>query len=106
MASETRISHNSEHTHPAKRLRSEDPPRPIVRSELWKSDGNIVLQAERTQFKIHRSTLADNSSVFRDMFSLPPQPPEEDAVEGCPLVVLSDHPYDWLNVLKALYERQ
>ncbi|KZP23445.1 hypothetical protein FIBSPDRAFT_930520 [Athelia psychrophila] len=79
---------------------------PITRSEVWFEDGNVVLQAERKQFKIHRGTLARASSVFRDMFTLP-QPPisQEETVEGCIVVQLSDSAADLEIVLQALIER-
>ncbi|KZP23447.1 hypothetical protein FIBSPDRAFT_1042898 [Athelia psychrophila] len=79
---------------------------PITRSEVWFEDGNVVLQAERKQFKIHRGMLARTSSVFRDMFTLP-QPPisQEDTVEGCIVVQLSDSAEDLEIVLQALIER-
>lgn len=93
---------------PLKRQRVDEEPLEIVRAEIWKSDGNIVLQAQDVQFRIHRSTLEEHSIVFRDMFSLPNPPPEtagEATIEGCPVIILSDTSADWLHVLKALYER-
>ncbi|KAF8208572.1 hypothetical protein K438DRAFT_1961174 [Mycena galopus ATCC 62051] len=57
---------------------------PIVRStEYWFDDGNIVLQAESTQFRVAKSVLSRHSSVFRDMFTLP-LPADEPTVENCP----------------------
>ncbi|KAJ7782678.1 hypothetical protein B0H16DRAFT_1493965 [Mycena metata] len=88
---------------PAKRQRTEeDKDAPITRSELWHTDGSVVLQAENTQFRVHWSVLARNSSFFRDMQSLP-QPPSQPTVEGCPVVELPDAEIDVEFVLKALY---
>ncbi|EPQ53807.1 hypothetical protein GLOTRDRAFT_44887 [Gloeophyllum trabeum ATCC 11539] len=39
--------------------------------ELWFEDGNVIFQAQRTFFRVHRGVLSANSSVFRDMFSFP-----------------------------------
>lgn len=65
--------------------------RPLERSDIWYDDGNIVLQAQNHQFKVYRGVLAGSSSVFKDMFSLPQPPPKDnDLVEGCPIVQLSD----------------
>ena len=41
----------------------------VRRSDLWKEDGNVVLQAGNTQFRVHRSMLADHSPVFKDIFA-------------------------------------
>ncbi|KAH6907598.1 hypothetical protein BKA70DRAFT_1283490 [Coprinopsis sp. MPI-PUGE-AT-0042] len=79
----------------------------ITRSaDFWFEDGNLVLQAEGTQFKIHKGLLARHSVVLRDMLSLP-QPPQhamDDVVEGCPVVCLSDKARHWSAVLGALYD--
>lgn len=93
----------------AKRKRTEEDAdaKAIVRSDLWFEDGNIVLEAERTQFKVHRGLLSRNSSVFRDMFTVPqPSTTEEEMVEGCAVVQLSDSAADVTYVLQALCERR
>lgn len=78
-----------------------------MRSSIWYNDGNIVLQAEDTLFKVHRGILAQSSFVFQDMFSLPP-PPLIDAelVEGCPVVPLFDTAEDVGYMLHAICERK
>jgi hypothetical protein len=76
-----------------------------MRSEIWYEDGNIILQAETTQFRVYRGILGDSSQVFRDMFNLP-QPVGELLVEGCPVVHLSDSAEDWGYVLNSLYKRR
>ncbi|KAJ7637508.1 hypothetical protein B0H17DRAFT_1339515 [Mycena rosella] len=76
---------------------------PPIRSKIWMSYGDIILQAESTQFRVNRDILANQSSVFRDMFSLP-QPPGEDTVEGCLIVELSDSAKDVELLLTALYD--
>lgn len=70
------------------------------------SDGNIVIEAENCQFRVHKSILARNSAVFADVFALPEA--SEAAVrvvEGCQVVEMSDKAEEWTHVLKALYER-
>ncbi|KAF7370389.1 BTB domain-containing protein [Mycena sanguinolenta] len=85
----------------AKRQRTENAS--IKRSERWLDDGNVVLQAGNTQFRVHWSILALHSSVFRDMQGLP-QPPDQPTVDDCPIVELSgDDPEDVEHILKALY---
>ncbi|KAJ7476238.1 hypothetical protein FB451DRAFT_1033783 [Mycena latifolia] len=85
---------------PAKRQRLEDVK--ITRSEIWRPDGSVVLQAENTQFRVHWSVLSLHSSVFRDMQGLP-QPRDQPSVEGCPVIELSDRVEDVECVLEALY---
>lgn len=41
------------------------------RGDLWFKDGNVILIAEGTAFRVHQSLLSINSEVFRDMFSFP-----------------------------------
>ncbi|KAJ7255421.1 hypothetical protein B0H12DRAFT_1218768 [Mycena haematopus] len=85
---------------PAKRRRTENVS--IVRSDRWFGDGNVVLQAGNTQFRVHWGVLALHSSIFRDMQGLP-QPSDQPTVEDCPVVELSDDPEDIEYLLKALY---
>ncbi|KAF7326101.1 BTB domain-containing protein [Mycena kentingensis (nom. inval.)] len=78
---------------------------PAVRSSrFWMPFGDLVLQADATQFKINRDILARQSEVFRDMFSVAVPGAEGDTqVEGCPLVAVSDKVADWENLLELLY---
>ncbi|KAJ7065849.1 hypothetical protein C8F01DRAFT_1249423 [Mycena amicta] len=63
----------------------------IIRSNLWFSDGNIILVAASVAFKVHRGQLRRHSEVFDDLFSIP-QPPEQDLLDGCPWVEVYDCP--------------
>ncbi|KZP13431.1 hypothetical protein FIBSPDRAFT_797890 [Athelia psychrophila] len=75
-----------------------------TRSEIWFEDGNVVLQAEGTHFKVYRGALAAHSPIFKDVFAMPQPPSEgEAAIEGCPVVHLSDTAADVTIVLKALF---
>jgi len=71
---------------------------------LWFDDGSIVLQAETTQFRVHRSVLSTNSEIFRDMFAVPQPTVGDEVIEGCSIVHLSDSAEDWTYVLNALYD--
>jgi BTB/POZ domain len=75
-----------------------------VRSKVvWIDDGNVILQAESTLFRVHRSMLSSQSTVFSDMFSFP-QPPNEPTLDGCPIVHLSDPAKDVECFLRAHYD--
>lgn len=79
---------------PRKRTRvdafSSDPSNWIRHPVLYISDGSILL-CENTLFRISGGTLALNSEVFEDMFSLGPnQLPDAESYDGVPLVRLDD----------------
>ncbi|KZP19012.1 hypothetical protein FIBSPDRAFT_828576 [Athelia psychrophila] len=78
-----------------------------VQSDVWYDDGNVVLQAQNTHFKVYRGVLAQISSVFKDMFSFP-QPPsaEMELIDGCPVVHLSDRAEDVRYLLQAIFQRE
>ncbi|KAF7370392.1 BTB domain-containing protein [Mycena sanguinolenta] len=74
----------------------------MTRSDLWFDDGNVVLQAEDIQFRVHWGVLALHSSFFHDLKALP-QPADQPSVDDCPIVELSDAPDEVEYVLRALY---
>ncbi|KAJ7865674.1 hypothetical protein B0H13DRAFT_1074711 [Mycena leptocephala] len=74
----------------------------MQRSEIWHSDGSLIMQVENTQFRVHWSVLALNSSFFRNLQGLP-QPPDQPRIEGCPIIELHDSLEDVEYLLKALY---
>lgn len=87
-----------------------DGPNPIKRDdEFWFEDGNIVLIARDIEFRVYKGILAKHSSVFQDMFSLPPPvrvapEPSQDMAPpagACPVVHLSDSPEDLRHVLRV-----
>ena len=70
-------------------------------AEFWLDDGNIVLIARDTAFKIYRGLLAAQSPVFQDMFAMV-QPQAAREWEECPVVHLSDSVEDLRHFLRAL----
>ncbi|KZT66662.1 hypothetical protein DAEQUDRAFT_767876 [Daedalea quercina L-15889] len=70
--------------------------------KIWLDDGNTVIIAEKTAFRVHRSVLSLHSEVFRDLFTVPPSASEE-TLEGCPVVRVSDTADDMRHVLWDLY---
>lgn len=74
-----------------------------MKSSFWFADGNIVIVAGLTAFKVHRGQLERHSEIFRDLFSIP-QPTEQELMDGCPCVQLYDPPQDVLYLLMALYD--
>ena len=43
-------------------------PKALISSDIWFSDGNIVIVAGSAAFKVHRGQLERHSEVFKDMF--------------------------------------
>jgi len=68
-------------------------------------DGSIILEAEGTQFRVHKTMLSRESTVFSDMFKLS-QPADEPMVDGCHVVRLSDAVQDVVIFLKAVYDHR
>ncbi|KAJ7166187.1 hypothetical protein C8R46DRAFT_1351592 [Mycena filopes] len=74
----------------------------LTRAEgLWFDDCGLIIQAERTLFRVSRDFLATRSPVFGDMLSLP-TPQDAELMEGCPFVRLPDSAEDVTYFLKAL----
>ncbi|TRM65717.1 hypothetical protein BD626DRAFT_397813 [Schizophyllum amplum] len=91
---------------PDKRQRTEEVEYPAQCSDIWFDDGNVILQAENIQFRVHRGLLARHSSVFKDMFSMPQataSTEESHAPGGPPIVYLSDAASDVQYALAKLF---
>ena len=72
--------------------------------EVWFDDGNIVLQAGDTAFKMYRGILSRESPFFRDMFSLPQSDATmADCYEGCFLITVHDKPDEMKKFLAATH---
>ncbi|KAI0938373.1 hypothetical protein AcV5_000067 [Taiwanofungus camphoratus] len=75
----------------------------IIRdNEFWYMDGSVVLVAGETAFRVHQGVLAQNSDVFRDLFTVP-QPANHEKIDDCPVVHLFDLPEELRHLLRVLY---
>ena len=70
--------------------------------ELWFDDGNIVLVAESTAFRLYKGPLSTTSPVFRDLFSFKGSK-DQELLEGCPAVRLHDSATHLRHFLRMLY---
>jgi hypothetical protein len=77
-------------------------PPTIVRGDPWLDDGNILLQADGTRFRIVKSLLMARSEVFRDLFTLA-HAGDTELDDGCPVITLQDSASDLAQLLKAIY---
>lgn len=87
-----------------KRIDNDEDHGALKRGDPWFEDGNIILQAEQTQFRVYRGLLASSSDIFTDMFMIP-QPTATNQVGGCAIIELPDSALDWEHVLKAMFQR-
>ncbi|KZT25453.1 hypothetical protein NEOLEDRAFT_1133371 [Neolentinus lepideus HHB14362 ss-1] len=72
--------------------------------ELWFEDGNVILQAETTLFRVFRSIMAAYSQIFMDMFSLPwSQANSPEGSDGKALVVMHDTAEDLRHFLGVIF---
>ncbi|KAI9463835.1 hypothetical protein HD554DRAFT_2026969 [Boletus coccyginus] len=79
-------------------------PKALIRSDIWFSDGNIVLVAGSAAFKVHRGQLERHSEVFKDMFLVGRASKGNKMVDGSPTVDIYDCPSDVYHLLVALYD--
>ncbi|KAH9844282.1 uncharacterized protein C8Q71DRAFT_819801 [Rhodofomes roseus] len=75
---------------------------PCRRGEPWFDDGNIILQAGDTMFKVHMGVLAKHSLVFKDLSTIP-QPVDAQNHGDTPIAELHDHPKELARLLDAFY---
>ena len=53
-------------------------------------NANVILQSsDKVNYRVHKSVLALSSPFFEDMLSLP-QPPDDEIVDGLPVIQLSE----------------
>ncbi|CCM03173.1 uncharacterized protein FIBRA_05295 [Fibroporia radiculosa] len=72
--------------------------------EYYFGDGNVILLVENTLYKLHRSILERHSTVFREMWCVPP--PEnstEGKVDENPIVLAGVNGGDFIRLLWILY---
>ena len=81
-------------------------------SEMWFDDGNIIVVAQRTGFRVHKSVLSRWSETFSGMFMLPQHMDSPDSSTGqpdrardeCPTVHITDTSHAFRQLLRAMYD--
>ena len=71
---------------------------------LWFEDGNLILRAEDSLFRIYSGILSARSSVFRDMFAFPPPAEGNAKMDECPIVEVYDSAEDMTYFLQAILD--
>ena len=71
---------------------------------LWFPDGNIVVVASDTSFKVHAGVIQrQQKALFRDgNFLLDIS--DCDHIEGCPVVLVEDTAHDFRHLLRVIYD--
>lgn len=73
----------------------------------WFEDGNVVLQAQSSIFKVYKGLLSQESEVFKSMFALPQSSTgPSELYDGCPLVVLQDSAADVRVFIQAIFDHK
>ena len=90
----------------AKRPRTEETTIDDVQrhKDLWFDDGNIVVIAQQTAFRVHRSVLSRHSDTFSGLFAVPQPLEGVEKLEDCPVVRVSDSAHDFGHLLHVLYD--
>ncbi|KAI9445821.1 hypothetical protein BJY52DRAFT_1371463 [Lactarius psammicola] len=71
-------------------LSSENSDPPSLPFCLGTPDANIIVRSsDHANFRVHKSVLAMSSPFFKDLLSLP-QPPDDELVDGLPVIQLSE----------------
>lgn len=82
-------------------------PQFIHHETLYFPDGDIILSVPKhndtVALRLHRFMLSHHSSVFRDMFSLPPNSQVNETYDGVPVVRMSDDCEHLTKAIGALY---
>lgn len=72
--------------------------------DLWFDDGNLILKAENSLFRIYSGLLAAHSSVFKDMLGFPPPEGGNTMLDSCPIVTVYDSAKDMGYFLRAVFD--
>jgi hypothetical protein len=86
---------------------SSDAPEIRRSQDVWYDDGNLVVRAENTLFRVYGGLIAAQSTVFADMLKMPAEPDgAQETVEGCPVVRVHDPAEDICRLLRAIHDPQ
>ena len=69
---------------------------------FYLDDGSVEVLCAKTLFRVHTSTLSFHSPVLRQIFS-PANLTSAESPNGCPRIVSSDTPNDFVTLLKVIY---
>ncbi|KAF9526624.1 hypothetical protein CPB83DRAFT_816709 [Crepidotus variabilis] len=96
---------------PIKRSRSEtidlvaEKQETVSSRNFWFDDGNVVLRAEQTLFRVHGALLARHSKIFKEMFTVAqPDNSLETTLQSTPVFSLSDTVVDLEQLLFIFYD--
>jgi hypothetical protein len=68
--------------------------------DIWFADGDIVIQAENTQFRVYKGTLCNASEVLKEAVE---NIGDSKGMKGFPLLCLSDSSVDVAYVFKTSF---
>lgn len=71
----------------------------IIQGSVWYADGNVIMQAENTQFKVFQGVLTSHSPVFAAIL----EDIEIEEVDGCRIIRTDDAAEDMRYFLEAFH---
>ncbi|KAF8649928.1 hypothetical protein AX16_005485 [Volvariella volvacea WC 439] len=83
---------------------SDLPPGLSPSTEVWFTDGNVILHAGATAFRVYRGLLAARSTFFFDLFALSGRAKDEACHNGHPVIELYDSPEELSHFLRAIFD--
>jgi len=73
--------------------------------EVWYDDGNLIIQAGHSLFRVYKGLLASRSAMLAEILSQPlGEERGQDLIEGQPVVEFHDSPDDMCYFLRAIFE--
>lgn len=69
---------------------------------LFFPDGNVIIQAEESIFRVYQGFLSARSEVLNGLFTIP-QPEHQELVDKCPVVHFPDSAADMIHFLRAIF---
>ncbi|KAJ7061761.1 hypothetical protein C8F01DRAFT_1230956 [Mycena amicta] len=73
----------------------------VVHSSVWFEDGNLIIQAAETRFRVYRGVLTLHSAVLKERVD--ELSSSSLHIDVCPVLVVSDSPTDVEHVLKKIF---
>lgn len=73
---------------------------------LWYEDGNVIVVAETTLFRVHQGILSSQSNVLKGLIVMaePEEGTPQKPSDACPKITLSDSKEDVQRLIESLYD--
>lgn len=81
---------------------------PACHPSLWYEDGNVIIIADSTLFRVHQSMLSRRSPVFKALISLADRSDDErvNSKDACLKITIDDAKEDVERLIPSLYNSE